>query len=137
MKNSDRCEYGRCGGNGARATARSWLARLLLRVESTTSDRDWRVCEGCADLLTRTARSDGFDVTRRKLQSVSGAASAAQRARRKRRAKGLTRGKGRAHKLSTRLDGALTEERQRDYARALEIIRMRAEAKRVSGRRHT
>jgi hypothetical protein len=57
------CEYRRCGSVGNRVTERRWPARV--RVAS--SEREWLVCESCADLLVRRLRSEGWKVRRKQL----------------------------------------------------------------------
>jgi hypothetical protein len=57
------CEYGRCGGLGAREVKKRRAARMLVRVD----DRDYRVCESCADLLYRDASQRGRRVVREPL----------------------------------------------------------------------
>src|SRR5689334_3081928 len=58
------CDYRRCGGLGQRETRKARRARVRLTVRSGSGSREWHVCEGCADLLTASARRDGFDVLR-------------------------------------------------------------------------
>jgi hypothetical protein len=37
---------------------------MVLTIHSSESERQWRVCEHCADRLTREARCEGFEVMR-------------------------------------------------------------------------
>ena len=63
MSPDTQCEYGRCGGLGGREVQRRRVARLLVTVDETP----YRVCESCADLLTRERRQRGHVVTRERL----------------------------------------------------------------------
>ncbi len=57
---ADPCQYARCGGLGFRKVNRIWAAHFLVVI----GGREWRVCEGCADLLSRAATAEGRSVNR-------------------------------------------------------------------------
>ncbi len=63
-KSATRCEYGRCGGLGHKEVKRKWRVRVIVRVD----EREWRVCEGCANLLIEEARLRGLDVSREEME---------------------------------------------------------------------
>jgi hypothetical protein len=55
VTNDGACEYGRCGGLGAREVA----GRRLARRTVFAAGRWWRACESCSALLLRRARGRG------------------------------------------------------------------------------